>query len=154
MRSCYISFWAILSSSQSEYLGSLGKFLYRLWWRLNVRIWKKPILNHLLQSITSNNYWIPHKVLRKTLTQWLKHWMKLINSKMTGYTSSKFCFHLHTNTERKNYWNKYQDWLCLKLISQFIVKLIHGHLHMMNIHCVIINKIHRTILKRLNWQGR
>jgi hypothetical protein len=26
----YISFWAILSSSQSEYLGSLGKYLYRL----------------------------------------------------------------------------------------------------------------------------
>jgi hypothetical protein len=25
-----ISFWAILSSSQSEYLGSLGKYLYRL----------------------------------------------------------------------------------------------------------------------------
>ena len=27
------------------------------------------------------------------------------------------------------------------------------HVHMMNIHCVIINKIHRTILKDLNWQG-
>jgi hypothetical protein len=25
-----ISFWAILSSSQSEYLGFLGKYLYRL----------------------------------------------------------------------------------------------------------------------------
>jgi hypothetical protein len=29
-------------------------------------------------------------------------------------------------------------------------KLIHGHLHMMNIYCVIIHKIHRTILKELN----
>jgi hypothetical protein len=26
----YISFWAILSSSQSEYLGSMGKYLYGL----------------------------------------------------------------------------------------------------------------------------
>jgi hypothetical protein len=26
----YISFWVILSSSQSKYLGSLGKYLYRL----------------------------------------------------------------------------------------------------------------------------
>ena len=25
---------------------------------------------------------------------------------------------------------------------------------MMNIHCVMIHKIHRTILKELNWQGR
>jgi hypothetical protein len=57
----------ILSSSQSEYLGFLGKYmyLYRLRWLLNVRIWKNnnKILNNLLQSITSNNYWIPHKVL-------------------------------------------------------------------------------------------
>jgi hypothetical protein len=44
-----------LSSSQSEYLGSLGKYLYRLWWLLNVRIWKKnTILNHFIQLLHLN----------------------------------------------------------------------------------------------------
>jgi hypothetical protein len=38
----------------------------------------------------------------------------------------QICFHLHTNTERKNYWNKYQDWLCLKLIQNENIQ--HWHL--------------------------
>jgi hypothetical protein len=48
-----------LSSSQSEYLGSLGKYLYRLWWLLNVRFWKKKYniksFNDLLQSPPQKN---------------------------------------------------------------------------------------------------
>jgi septum formation topological specificity factor MinE len=40
------------------------------------------------------------------------------------------------------------------VIQNVCKKLDIYNVHMMNIHCVIIQKIHRTILKELNWQGR